>query len=116
MSSFNADHDDLNEYYYTCFVESWEYNSSEKEEGGSIEVINDLCACLGKTDKFIDWIMEQMELNVTSDKIFRKAVLNTLDVDGLMMRCEGWRQERTCDKCRLCMVDCVCEDDECQEE
>jgi hypothetical protein len=109
MSAFNADYDDLNEFFYVSFVESWEYNSSEGEEG--IETIKDLFTCLGKKDKFIDWIMEQMELNYTCDKYFSKAVLNTLDVDGLMMRCEDWRQMRACDVCHRCMENCECEEE-----
>jgi hypothetical protein len=112
MSSFNPDCDDLNEFFYVSFVESWEYNSSEHEEG--IESIKDLSACLGKTDKFIDWILEQLELNYSSDKYFRKAVLNTIDVDRLMMRLNDWRENKTCLKCYRCMVDCECE--ECEEE
>ena len=109
-SSFNPDHDDLNEYFYTSFVARWEFNSSELGEGGSIEEIKNLSACLGKTDKFIDWIMEEMEDNVPSDKLFRKVILNSIDVDGLMMRLSDWHERKVCDKCKLCMVDCVCED------
>ena len=109
MSSFNADYDDLNEFFYVSFVEMWEYLSSEEEDG--IESIKDMSACLGKKDKFIDWIMDQLELNYSSDKYFRKAVLNTIDVDRLMMRLNDWRERCVCDKCKLCMVDCVCEEE-----
>lgn len=111
MSAFNADCDDLNEFFYVSFVEMWEYLSSDEPEEG-IESIKDMCACLGKTDKMIDWIMEQLELNYSSDKYFRKAVLNTIDVDRLMMCLNDWRERTVCDKCHLCMVDCVCEDDD----
>jgi hypothetical protein len=112
MSAFNADDDDLNEFFYCSFVESWAYNSSDKEEG--IEFIKELRDCLGMVDKFTDWIMEQLELNYSSDKYFRKAVLNTLDVEGLMKRLNEWAFERTCEVCYRCMDYCECE--ECGEE
>jgi hypothetical protein len=109
MSAFNRDTDDLNEYFYTSFVEMWEFLSSPSEREDGIDTINDYRAALGKTDKFIDWVREQIELSITNDKYFIGAVLNTLDIDGLMARLNDWMDSRTCHKCHLVLSECECE-------
>jgi hypothetical protein len=108
---YDPDYDNLEEWFAATFVELWQMESSET--GADIEVINNLSTCLGKQDKFIDWIMELIVEHGVTSKVFQKAILNSIDVDRLMMRLNDWRERKTCLECRLCMVDCEC--DECGE-
>jgi hypothetical protein len=111
MSAFNPDCDDLHEYFYTSFVEMWEFNSSPSEREDGIHMIDDYRAALGKTDKFIDWVREQIELSITDDKYFIGAVINTLDIDGLMAKLNDWMDEHTCAECHLVLSECECDSD-----
>jgi hypothetical protein len=116
MPAFNPDCDDLNEYFYTSFVEMWEFLSSPSEREDGINTINDYRAALGKTDKFIDWVIDQLTINITDDKYFVRAVLNTIDIDGLMARLNDWMDEHTCAECHLILSYCECECDSDEED
>ena len=111
--SFNPDHDDLNEWFFVVFVEGWRMHSAEKDKE-ALERLNVVCA---KTDELIDWCLENME--VVCERIpkpFAQAILNTVDLGGLMARMDEWRDNHTCSDCKLFMTDCVCEEDEEEEE
>tara|TARA_R110000868_G_scaffold255663_1_gene512291 strand:+ start:596 stop:931 length:336 start_codon:yes stop_codon:yes gene_type:complete len=107
--SFNPDHDDLNEWFFVSFMEEWRMHSAEKDKE-ALERLNVVCA---KMDKLIDWLLDNMDAacEYSIAKRFAQAILNTLDLDGLMARMEEWRDNHTCADCKLFMTDCVCEEE-----
>jgi hypothetical protein len=108
--SFNPDHDNLQEWFFVCFMEEWRMHSSENDKE-ALERLNVICA---KTDKLIDWLLENMDsaCDYKIAKPFAKAILNTLDIDGLMARLEEWRDNHTCNNCKMFIFDCESEEDE----
>jgi len=110
MTTFNADYDDLYMWFYVVFTE--EYNSySADDEQDHLKHLK--TAVLGKTDRFKDWCIEQVELaNEGISTIFRKAVINSIDIDALMGNLNNWVEEHVCDTCARSMTYCVCEEDE----
>ena len=105
--SFNPDHDDLQEWFFVSFMEEWRMHSSEKDKE-ALERLNVVCA---KTDKLIDWLLENMDsaCDCKIAKPFAQAILNTLDLDGLMARMDEWRENHTCISCKLFDTDCDCD-------
>lgn len=114
MTTFNPDFDDLFTWFYVCFTEEYNSYSSDDEQ----EHLKHLkSAVLGKTDRFKDWCIEQMELaNENISKTFRMAVINSIDIDSLMENLNNWVEEHVCDTCVRSMTYCPCEEDEEDEE
>ncbi len=108
--SFNPDSDDLHEWFFVSFMEEWRMHSSENDKE-AVERLNLVCA---RTDKLIDWLLENMDAacDWKITKRFAQAILNTLDLDGLMGRMDEWRDNHTCNDCKLFVFDCECEEEE----
>jgi hypothetical protein len=105
--SFDPDCDDLHDWFFVSFIEEWQMNSAERDKE-DLERLNLVCC---RTDKFIDWCLENMDTacDYKMAKRFAMAILNTIDIDGIMAQMDGWRFRTTCDNCKRCMVDCECE-------
>jgi hypothetical protein len=117
MPIFNSEYDDLNKWFYVSFTDMYEYYSSESEcDDGCKSSIEDYRASLSDTKKFNDWCKEMMEIDITNDKYFLSAIINTIHTEDLIIRLKHWLEIKTCDKCHLMMTDCSCEEEEEEEE
>jgi len=111
--SFNPDHDDLNEWFFVSFIEEWKMYSAEKDKDALWNIAG-ACTKVG-----IDaWCLDNMDTacDYSIPERFAKAILNTLDLNGLAARMAEWKDNHTCDNCFLCMEDCECEEDEKEHE
>lgn len=113
MPMFRPEYDDLNSFFYVCFVEEYESRSADND----LNTLKHLKSILGKTDWFIDWCIEQMDLSCEYkiSKNLCQAILNTIDIDGLMAKLNDWVDNKTCDTCVREMTYCECEEQKDEE-